>query len=102
MTSSGLSIDDDDKGLGDDDDLTLKEVADEGVRMEEVDCRLHAEPVEFSALLGSARVLLVAVRGARITAGDPMIFTAFCVRHKGQGGGGADAGSVPGVSPLAN
>ena len=64
MTSLGLSIDDDDKGLGDDDDLTLKEVADEGVRMEEVDCRLHAEFAEFSALLSTARFLLVAVRGS--------------------------------------
>ena len=27
-------------------------------------------------------------------------FRAFCVIHKGQGGGGADAGSVPGVGPL--
>ena len=26
-------------------------------------------------------------------------FRAFCVRHKGQGEGGADAGSVPGVGP---
>ena len=74
MTSSGLSIDDDDQGLGDDDDLTLKGVADESVRMEEVDCRLHAEFVEFSALLSTARVLLVAVRETRIMAGDPMIF----------------------------
>ena len=64
MTSLGLSIDDDDKGLGDDDDLTLKEVADEGVRMEEVDCLLHAEFAEFRAFSSTARVLLVEVRGS--------------------------------------
>ena len=35
----------------------------------------------------------------RTAAGSPRIFWGLCVRHKGQGGGGADAGSVPGVGP---
>ena len=63
MTTLGSCIDDDDEGLGPDDDLTLEKVANEGVRMEEVDCRLLADFIEFSALLSTARVLLVAVRG---------------------------------------
>ena len=43
---------------------------------------------------------LVPCRVGRTAAGSLMIFRAFCVRHRGQGGGGADAGSVPGVRPL--
>ena len=31
--------------------------------MEELNCGLHAELIEFSAFLSTARVLLVAVRG---------------------------------------
>ena len=84
MTSSGLSIDDDDKGLGDD-DLTLKKVAVEGVRMEEVDCRLHAEFVEFSAVLSTARVLLVAVRGGSDCSSLMMILGLLC-QTQGPGG----------------
>ena len=61
MTTLGLSIDDHDERLGADDDLTLEKVADEGVRMEEVDCGLHVEFIELSALLSTVRVLLVAV-----------------------------------------
>ena len=37
MLTLGFSIDDDVEGLGADDDMTLESVADEGVRMEEVD-----------------------------------------------------------------
>ena len=94
MTTLGPSIDDDDKDLGNDDDLTLKKVADEGVRMEEVDCPLYTEFVKFSAFLSTARVLLVAVprgsqRGWRCDVClDP------CVRHKGRG-----VALTPGVSP---
>ena len=62
MTTLGPCIDDDDEGLGADDDLTLEKVANEGVRMDEANCRLLAEFIEFSALLSTARVLLVAVR----------------------------------------
>ena len=63
MLKIGLSIDDYDEDLGYDDDLTMQEVADEGLKMEGVDQGLHAEVVVFSYFLGTARVLLGAVRG---------------------------------------
>ena len=75
MTLFGLSIDDDDKGLSDDDDLTLKEVADEGVKMEEVDCRLHAEFNEFEVfLLHCTSFTRCSAEGRRKAAGVATIF----------------------------
>ena len=73
MTSLGLSIDDDDKGLGDDDDLTLKEF--------------------YSSQCGRAR----------ITAGDEMVFVGPHVSDTLAGERWRRRReSVPGVGPLAN
>ena len=96
MTTLDLSIDDDDKGLGADDDLPLEKVADEGVRMEEVDCRLHAEFNEFRVFLGTARDLLVAVREGGSQRGWRCndFFGLLC-----QTQGPGEVEPTPGVSP---
>ena len=63
MILLGYSTDDNDEDLGNDDNLARREVADEGSKMEEVDSGMLAESVKFGGIQGTARSLLVAVRG---------------------------------------
>ena len=63
MLMIGLSIDDYEEDLGDDGVPTMLEVADEGSKMEEVDCREFAETLLSATFSALREVYFVAVRG---------------------------------------
>ena len=81
--------------------MTTREVPEEGSKMEEVDFSMHAEFIEFGAVLSTSRVLLVAVRESSDRGWPSDDFLGPHVSDTGKRWRRRWE-SVPGVGPLAN